>query len=335
MRLILLLAAVIVVAAALIVGGVFIPYKGFKNEVYLDFPKGTSTQQMAEQLAKAGVIRYSWQFVVTRAMRPFATLQAGEYRFKDAASVPDVYDRIARGDVFYYEITVPEGRNIFDITSIVEQSGLIKGNAFLLAAANTSLIEDLDPGAITLEGYLFPSTYRITRRTTAEQLARQMVEEFRKEWKTLAADKQPAPNVHDVVTLASLVEKETAVSDERPAVASVYANRLRIGMKLDCDPTTIYAAMLEDRYRGTIHRSDLASRNSYNTYRHAGLPPGPITNPGRASLKAALFPAPTDYLYFVARGDGSGVHHFSSDFSAHEKAVQEYRRAQSKAVQTH
>jgi UPF0755 protein len=333
LRFILILAALAVVVLALIVGSVFLPYKGFQNDVYLDFPKGTSTGQMADQLAKAGVIRYSWQFLAARALRPSATLQAGEYRFKDTASTPDVFDRISRGDVFYYEITVPEGKNLFDVTAVVEQSGLIKGSDFLRAAADTKLIEDLDPQAITLEGYLFPSTYRITRRTTAEHLARQMVGEFRKEWKAVTGDKQPPPKVHDLVTLASLVEKETGNPSERPTVASVYANRLRIGMKLDCDPTTIYAAMLEDRYHGTIHRSDLASRNAYNTYTHAGLPPGPIANPGLASLKAALSPAQTDYLYFVAKGDGSGSHHFSSDYAAHERAVQEYRRAHSKAVQ--
>jgi UPF0755 protein len=329
-----LLAIIAVLAVLLVVGGLYVPYRGFHGELFLDFPKGTSTQQMAQQLAKAGVIRYSWQFLVARALRSGATLQAGEYRFKDMANVTQVYDRIARGDVFYYEVTAPEGSNIFDIASIVEQSGLIKGAAFLGAAAEVKLVADLDPQAITLEGYLFPSTYRITRRTSAEQLARQMVDQFRKEWKALAAGKQPAPNVHNTVTLASLVEKETAIPAERPAVASVYANRLRIGMKLDCDPTTIYAAMLEDRYRGGIHRSDLASRNAYNTYQHAGLPPGPIANPGAASLKAALSPAETEYLYFVAKPDGSGSHHFSSDYAAHERAVAEYRRGQSKAAQS-
>jgi UPF0755 protein len=333
LRTIALLLAIAAVAAALVVGGVYVPYRGFDGELFLDFPMGTSTQQMAAQLSKAGVIRYTWQFLVARALRPGATLQAGEYRFNDRSNVVEIYDRIARGDVFYYEVTAPEGSNIFDIASIVEQSGLIKGSAVLTAAADVKLITDLDPGAITLEGYLFPSTYRITRRTTGEQLVKQMVDQFRKEWKALAAGTRSAPNVHDMVTLASLVEKETALPAERPAVASVYANRLRIKMKLDCDPTTIYAAMLQDRYRGKIHRSDLASRNAYNTYQHAGLPPGPITNPGAASLKAALSPAETEYLYFVAKPDGSGSHQFSSGYAAHERAVLDYRRGQSKATQ--
>jgi UPF0755 protein len=333
LRPLLWLASLIVFGTALVVGGVYVPYRGFSNDVFLDFPKGTSTRQIAAQLARAGVIRYPWQFLVARAMEPRATLQAGEYRFDSPASVRQVYDRIARGDVFYYEITVPEGSNIFDIASIVDRSGIIPGGEFLRAAAGVKLIEDLDPGAATLEGYLFPSTYRITRRTNADHLARQMVDQFRKEWKTLSSGVTPAPGIHDTVTLASLVEKETAAPAERPSVASVYANRLRIGMKLDCDPTTIYAALLDSRYSGTIRRSDLASHNAYNTYQHAGLPPGPIANPGLASLKAALSPAQTDYLYFVAKPDGSGSHHFSSDFSSHEKAVQAYRRAQSKAAE--
>ncbi len=331
MRFALGLLLLIVVAAAGAVALVYTPYKGYQGAVFVEIPKGTGTRAMADQLAHQGVIRFPWQFLIARAMRPATRLQAGEYQFKDAASVRDIYDRIVRGDVFYYEITVPEGRNIFDITSLVEESGIMPGQAFLRAAADVRLIRDLDPQASTLEGYLFPSTYRITRTTTAEQLVRRMVDQFRKEWKSLTAEKQPPPNVHDTVTLASLVEKETAAPSERPAVASVYANRLRIGMKLDCDPTTIYAAMLEDRYQGTIHRSDLASQNAYNTYKHAGLPPGPITNPGVASFKAVLAPAQTDYLYFVAKPDGSGAHQFSSDYAAHERAVQAYRHAQPKA----
>lgn len=325
-----LLALAAVFVLALFIGGTFVPYGGFGQEVFVDIPKGTGARQIGETLARARVIRYSWQLLVVRAMHPRAKLQAGEYRFDRPASVRQVFDRIAKGDVFYHEITVPEGSNVFDIAAVAEQSGLISGSTFLAAAAQPRLIADLDPAAQTLEGYLFPSTYRITRHTTAEQLAKQMVDQFRKEWKQLSG-RYPAANVHDTVTLASLVEKETAVPAERARVASVYSNRLRIGMKLDCDPTTIYAALLEDRYRGKIHKSDLASTNSYNTYHHAGLPPGPIANPGRASLEAALAPAETKYLYFVANADGSGSHHFSADYAGHEKAVQAYRHGQSKA----
>ena len=303
------------------------PYKGFQNETFLEIPKGTTTRGIADQLAKAGVIRASWEFLVTRAIRPEAHLQAGEYRFSNPASVWTVYDRIARGDIFYYDLTVPEGSNIFDIGAAIERLGIMSAADFLKVAQNPDLIHDLAPEAPTLEGYLFPSTYRLTRHITAAQVCRLMTGTFRKQWRQLAKP-GPGENVNKIVTLASLVEKETGLPEERPTVASVYENRLSAGMALDCDPTTIYAALLEHRYRGTIHRSDLDSANAYNTYKHVGLPPGPIANPGVASLKAALNPSSTAYLYFVAKGDGSGGHRFSSNIAEHERAVQAYRRTQ-------
>jgi UPF0755 protein len=254
-------------------------------------------------------------------------LQAGEYRFSSPDSAWHVFDRLVRGDVFYYELTVPEGSNIFDIAVEVDRLGFLRGDEFLKAAHNPALIRDLAPAAPTLEGYLFPSTYRVTRHTSIHQLCAMMVDEFRRQWRSL---NPPADiDASRVVTLASIVEKETAVAAERPEVASVYSNRLNIGMALDCDPTTIYAALLEQRYRGVIHRSDLASANAYNTYTHSGLPPGPIANPGAASLKAALHPDETNYLYFVAKPDGSGSHQFSVDLAAHNRAVEQYRRGRS------
>jgi peptidoglycan lytic transglycosylase G len=202
----------------------------------------------------------------------------------------------------------------------------MKGADFLRVARDPSPIRDLAPDAPTLEGYLFPSTYRIERSTTVKQLARMMTDLFRKHWRELQPSVEVNTAVNPIVTLASLVEKETALAEERPLVASVYANRLRMGMPLDCDPTTIYAALLEGRYRGTIYRSDLDSHNPYNTYRHAGLPPGPIANPGLAALKAALAPAATSYVYFVARADGSGGHQFSDNIEAHNRAVEQYHQ---------
>ena len=301
-------------------------YQGFRDPVILDFPKGTSTQAMADELAQHGVIRYSWQFLMARALNQSRKLQAGEYRFARADSPSDILSRIARGDVFFYELSVPEGSNMFDIAASVGRFNFLKAADFLRAARNPSIIRDLAPEAPTLEGYLFPATYRITRSTTVEQLCAMMTAQFRKEWRELQDAAHGRP-VNEIVTLASLVEKETGRPEDRPIVASVYQNRLRRGMPLDCDPTTIYAALLEARYRGTIYRSDLASDNPYNTYRHAGLPPGPIANPGLASLKAALAPAETAYLYFVAKPDGSGAHQFSETIEQHDVAVQQYRRA--------
>lgn len=325
-----LLLAIVLFA---IVGGVglyfvlFQPYQGFHNETFIEIPKGTTTRGIADQLVEAGVIRASWSFLLARAVRPGDALQAGEYRFAKAASVWTVYDRISRGDVFFYELKVPEGSNMFDIAAGIERLGIMSADDFLKVARDPAPIRDLAPEAPTLEGYLFPSTYRLTRHITAAQVCHLMTETFRKKWQQVAKEGQ-AESVNKTVTLASLVEKETAVPEERPTVAGVYMKRLRSGMALDCDPTTIYAALLEHRYRGTIYRSDLDSPSAYNTYKHPGLPPGPIANPGVASLQAAVSPASTNYLYFVAKGDGSGGHHFSASIEEHQRAVQEYRRAQ-------
>ena len=300
----------------------FRPYRGFESAVFVDFQRGTGTRQIAAQLADAGVIPHAWQFLLVRALERGRILQAGEYRFEKPASPFQVFDRIARGDVFYYELLIPEGKNIFEIAAAAADLGLFPAAKFLIAARDPASVKDLDPRAPSLEGYLFPSTYRVDRHITPEALCRMMTTRFREVWRSLGA----AAGVHETVTLASLIEKEAGVAADRRRIASVFANRLRIGMKLDCDPTTIYAALLDSRYRGVIHQSDLASENPYNTYRHAGLPPGPIANPGREALDAALHPAETDSLYFVLRADGSGAHTFSSTMAAHEAAIAQYRR---------
>jgi UPF0755 protein len=299
------------------------PYRGFAGEVYLDVPRGTPAGRIADMLAESGVVRTRWDFLMARAFRRGRTLQAGEYRFDRGASPLEVFGRIARGDIFYYELVVPEGWNMFDIAAAVGQLGLFRAEDFLAAARDPSLVRDLDPKAPTLEGYLFPDTYRLGHTTTPAGLCRLMTKKFREVWQGLHTN----ADVHDTVTMASLVEKESKLLGERPLVAAVFANRARIGMKLDCDPTTIYAALLEHRYRGTIYRSDLASGNPYNTYQHAGLPPGPIANPGLPSIQAALKPASSEALYFVLRPDGSGGHEFSKTIAAHEAATARYRRA--------
>jgi UPF0755 protein len=289
------------------------PYRGFEGEVFVQFPKGSGTRAIAQKLADAGIVRYAWQFWLVRAIHPHARVQAGEYRFDQPASVEDVFDRLERGDVFYFSFTVPEGSNMFDIARLLESEGIMSGQDFLKAAQ-------------TLEGFLFPSTYRVGHFTTPAELCEMMTAQFHKEWRKLMPD--PAADMVKTVTLASMIEKETGVAAERAVVASVFQNRLKIGMTLDCDPTVIYAALLDDRYRGVIHRSDLDNGHPYNTYRHAGLPPGPIANPGASSLAAALHPAETDYLYFVAKPGGDG-HVFTSNLAAHSKAVENYRHAQS------
>ena len=323
------LIAVICALAGLAAWALVTPYQGFQGETFVEIPHGTGTAGIARELAKDGVIRSSWELELLHLVRPSAKLQAGEYRFAKAASALEVFNRIARGDIYFVEFTVPEGSNIFDIAKSIEAEGVMSAEDFLAAAEDPALIRDLAPKAKTLEGYLFPSTYRLPHATTPALLAKMMTDEFRKQWTKLTAGKDA--EVGSTVTLASLVEKETASADERPLIASVFRNRLTQGMRLQCDPTTIYAALLENRYRGTIHKSDLASANPYNTYENAGLPPGPIANPGAQSLRAALEPADTQFLYFVAKPGGGG-HQFSTTIAQHEKAVVAYRHATQRKI---
>jgi UPF0755 protein len=290
----------------------------------VEIAPGSSARQIARTLESQGIIRSRFAFDAWRLAKG-GTLKAGEYRFDHPAKIAEVYDRLRRGDVFTVEVTIPEGSNIFDIAARIEAAQLGSKEAFERAAMrNRGLVAGLDPGAASLEGYLFPDTYHFGRRATPEQMLGAMVKRFR----AAAASLGLEGNVHRVVTLASLIERETPIDKERPLVASVFENRLAKGMALATDPSVIYAAMLAGRYRGTIYQSDLNYDSPYNTYRSQGLPPGPICNPGMASLSAALHPAKTDYLYFVAASaDPSGHSRFAATLEEHQKNVLAYRRA--------
>jgi UPF0755 protein len=293
-------------------------------ETFVEIAPGTSSTGMGRLLEERGIIRSRYAFEIVRMMK-HGTLKAGEYRFDRPASVFAVYDRLRRGDVYYRVVTVPEGYNLFDIATAVEAAQVATRDDFLAAAhKDTVLIGDLDPTATSLEGYLYPDTYRFQRTDTPMTMLGAMVKRFRQE----AAQIGLSGDVHRTVTLASLVEKETPVAGDRPLVASVMENRLRINMPLMTDPTVIYAAMLENRFRGTIYQSDLQRDSAYNTYRHPGLPPGPICSPGAASLKAALHPATTAYLYFVADPGASGHSRFATTLEEHQRNVAAYRQAQ-------
>ena len=315
------------VAGGVALGGAYVllrPYQGYAGEVFVDIHRGAGTPEMSAQLSDAGVLRSKWPFLAARALRPRSVLKAGEYRFDRPLSPWEVYRKIASGDVFYYSVTIPEGFNLSEIADVVARTGIITREEFLLAARQGGRVADLAPKLPTLEGLLFPDTYRFNRHTTAEELVGQMLQRFRRVWSEVSSG-HPAPDsVLETVTLASLVEKETPVASERPTVASVFRNRLRLGMPLQCDPTVIYALELAGRYRGQLLKDDLAVQSPYNTYARAGLPPGPIASPGRASLAAALEPAATDYLYFVA--DNHGGHTFSASLEGHSEAVARYRR---------
>jgi UPF0755 protein len=301
---------------------------GPSTETFVEVEPGSSTTRIAGQLQTDGVVRSHYAFDLLRLWKR-GTLRAGEYRFDHPASAIEVYARIARGDVFTRTVTIPEGSNLFDIGARIEQAGLGPRAEFLAAAAQqTGLVADLDPHAASLEGYLFPDTYHLPRKSTPTQICTTMVRRFRRE----AAQIGLAANFHKVVTMASLVERESAIDTERPLVASVFENRLSAGMPLMTDPAVIYGLQLDGRWRGTIYQSDLARDTPYNTYLHKGLPPGPIANPGARALRAAMEPARTDYLYFVAAGaDPQGHSLFSHSLEEQNHNVAGYRSAVKKA----
>jgi UPF0755 protein len=323
--------AVALVAAAIagfaISGRLQQPYKGYAEaERFVDVPPGTPIVAIGDRLAAAGVVRDRWMFRLAYWLEGRGrSLQAGEYRFDQPVTTFDVIEKLARGDVYLRSITFPEGLTLAEMAGLYEREGLGPGAAFLDAARDPAPIRALDPAAPDLEGYLFPDTYRLPRSGAAADLVRQMVrrfeESFDEDLRRAATDR--GFDVRQAVALAALVEKETALAAERPLVAAVYWNRLEIGMGLQCDPTVIYALTRAGRYTGNLTREDLAFDSPYNTYRYAGLPPGPIAAPGRASLEAAVRPADVPYLYFVSRNDGSHV--FATTLDEHNRNVWEYQ----------
>ena len=325
MRRLIFLLVVIAFAAASY--AVLVP-TGPHTETFVEVVPGTRTMEIASELKREGLIRSKDAFAAMRLLKG-GTLKAGEYRFDHPVRMAEVYDRLQRGDVYTRSVTIPEGANLFDIAQRLEAAQLGPRERFLASArAEVGLISDLDPGAMSLEGYLFPDTYQFGRNATPEQMLTAMVKRFRQ----VAAETGLRANYRHVVTVASLIERETPIASERPLVASVFENRLAKQMPLMTDPSVIYAALLDGRYRGTIYASDLQAESPYNTYRHDGLPPGPICNPGMASLKAAMNPAHTDYLYFVAASaNPSGQSRFSATLEEHSQDVQAYRKALRKA----
>jgi UPF0755 protein len=332
MKRFLLILLVLVLAAAAagawwLYSGIHTPYKGFTAaEQFVEIPPGSSNHVIANRLVDAGIVHDHLTFrAAIEVSGEMRKLKAGEYRFDRAMTPLEVIDKIARGDVYVITLTFPEGLNIVEMAKTFESHGLGTAASFAEAARDVKPIHDLDPAATDLEGYLFPETYAVPRKTDAPKLVRLMVAQFQK---AVPADMRAQIaarhlTLRTVVTLASLVEKETAKADERPVVAAVYLNRLRIGMLLQCDPTVIYALERAGRYQGNIHKDDLQIDSPYNTYRFAGLPPGPIASPGRASLAAAVNPADTDFLYFVSRNDGS--HEFARTLADHNRNVQKFQ----------
>ena len=325
---------------------------------------GFSTRRIAAELKNAGVIRSQEAFILWHYYHRGRSLKAGEYLFDKPANIIDIQKRLRRGDVYFHTVVVPEGFTMFDIARAIEDAGLGPADEFLkVAKADTSLIADIAPNAPSLEGYLFPETYEFSRLMSMEEMAAAMVCQFRvvaqkvglitqepgatgtesitkgsghncgtviiqvsdnKTEQSSIREEELTP-LERTVIMASIVEKETSVPEERPEVASVYYNRLAKHIALDADPSIIYAELLTGAYQGALHHADMSFSSAYNTYRNVGLPPGPIANPGRSSLEAAMHPADTDYYYFVA--DAQGHHRFARTMEEHNKNVMAYRKA--------
>lgn len=305
------------------------PYRGHRpQKTFVDIPRGTSRWGVAKILRKNDVIRNRVAFALLSDWHFRRPLQAGEYLFDHQLDSRDVFWKIAHGQIFVHIVTVPEGWTMYDIGNQLQQQDICSKQDFLAAARDTSLISDLAPHAKSLEGFLFPSTYQFTRHTTCRQIAATMVHRFRTVWGSLQVPRFPQlpqnMTPEDALTVASLVERETPNPAERPLVAGVFYNRLRLGYPLQCDATVQYALLLKGHAMGDVKHDDLLVDSPYNTYQHRGLPPGPISNPGEAALQAALAPENTEYLYFVANDHGG--HFFSKTLEEHNRNVARLRR---------
>jgi UPF0755 protein len=323
---------VLVVAAACVAVWFWLsiehPYRGFPAEgVFVDVPHGASTRSVARLLQEHGVIRSARAFRIYARRHPKRQLQAGEYLFDHPISGHDVFWQIADGHIYEQPFTVREGETIFDIARELEAGKFMSANEFLTAAKNPELVRDMSPKATTLEGFLYPATYNLPRHPVAVELTAEMVKKFKEEWNRIAGKAPIAPSsaiAGPIVTLASLVERETPKPEERPLVAGVFENRLSKNMRLQCDPTVIYALEQIGQYQGTLTSEDLHFDSPYNTYEHGGLPPGPIGNPGEVSLAAAMAPEKTPFLYFVSNTQGG--HFFAATLEEHNRNVTRYRR---------
>lgn len=288
----------------------------------VSFPPGSGVRTLAAELKSGGIIRSSWHFMLVTRLRGDAhRLKAGDYRFNDGMTPDVILKKLVTGDVDYRKFSLPEGYSIHQAAELLEQKGYFKRTGFLGKCRDTALLARLGLSEPSVEGYLYPATYNLSRSGTEEQLISQMVAQFEKKYAELTAGGAGAGGLqrHAVVTLASLIEKEAVSSEEKALISSVFHNRLRIGMPLQSDPTAVYGVRA---FAGKVTRADIDRPSPYNTYLVKGLPPGPIGNPGSEALEAALHPAATQYLYFVARQDGT--HQFSRTLEEHNRAVRRY-----------
>ena len=303
------------------------PFQGYAGpEQFVVIPPGSTVTSIGRRLVEAGVVRDLWLFrVAVWRLEAERLLKAGEYRFDHPLTAEQVVGRLASGDVYLRPLSFPEGLTIDEMAMVFAEHGFGEADAFRLAARDPRLIRPHDAEAETLEGYLFPETYSLQRETTAAELVAQMVQRFLVVYETHISGAAQARGLstRHIVTLASLIEKETGAPSERPLISAVYTARLERGMLLQADPTVIYALRQAGRFDGNLRRTDLQFDSPYNTYRYPGLPKGPIASPGLASLEAAALPAPEAYLYFVSRNDGT--HAFSRTLEEHNRNVERYQ----------
>ena len=312
---------------------VYTPFKEYKETITVQVKKGASVSAVGRLLFREKIIAsynyfrlYHRLFLKDASVKSGAELQPGETLRHPLGpmTIPEVFEKLIEGRVVLHKVTIKEGLTLKEIAEVIEQQRGIRYDEFVHAAGNTSLIRDLDTSADDLEGYLYPDTYHIRKETTAEEMVHLMVDKFKDnftnsmKWR---AD-QLGMSIREIVTLASLIEKETAAREERFLISSVFHNRLKVGMPLGCDPTVIYALKRDNLYRGKLGWKDLKYDSPYNTRLYKDLPPGPICSPGYASIEAALFPENTGYLYFVAKDSQS--HYFSRTLKEHNWAVKKY-----------
>lgn len=311
------------------VGSVFVVYSNqpagkTKTEITVTIDPGMSLTQVAHLLAERKVISNPTTFrLYTYLKGKQRDIQAGEYHLSPSQKPAQILHKLTNGETVAHTVTIPEGYRISEIAELLATAGLANANRFIEATQDAELLKQLNIPTDSLEGYLFPDTYRFRRQTGEKEIIRTLVANFQKrivQPRYLDRAKELGMSLHAVVTLASLIEKETGQEKERPKIAAVFHNRLRKKMRLQTDPTVIYALA---NFDGNIRKKDLSVDSPYNTYLHAGLPPGPIASPGEDSIAAALFPAETDALYFVSRQDGS--HQFSTNLEDHNRAVVKYQ----------
>lgn len=287
----------------------------------ISFPPGSGISKLANELKIRGVIRSSWHFVLmTRLRGDSHHLKAGDYSFSDDMTPDIILKKIVSGEVAFRKFTLPEGYSIYQAAELLEQKGYFKKNVFLDKCRDKGLLARHGIKEASVEGYLYPATYNISRAGGEEQLLEQMIDQFNKEYSDITGELGSGKfSRHEVITLASMIEKEAISADEKPIISSVFHNRLRIGMPLQSDPTAVYGFRA---FSGKVKKADIMRPSPYNTYLNKGLPPGPIGNPGKESVHAAINPTKSDFIYFVARQDGT--HQFSRDLAEHNRAVRRY-----------